>query len=269
MKIGKMQKKELKNRLSEVPKSLGMVRTKLAHFALVTFAVSVKRLLPYIPQELFEIEAFELEEGRFALVSIVPFVDQDFSFHHLAPWAKFSFPQTNFRVYVRHRQTGESAVWFLGTTLGSPFVAIPRTLWSMPWHRADYRVDCRYSRHAKRYNCWKMAAKSPWGSFDLELQDHGIPFQTPPGFSSRADAILRLTHPVTGYFRRLDGRIGRYRVWHPVMKSLTVGSVIRARLNLRDFPELLTQEELSKPHSVLLTPEILFKVDLPPKVVLR
>ena len=70
---------------------------------------------------------------------MVPFWDYDFRFAHLAPFLTFQFGQTNHRVYITDRRTGEPAVWFFGTTLGSPVVTIPRLLWRLPWHMARYR----------------------------------------------------------------------------------------------------------------------------------
>ncbi|NJN05593.1 MAG: hypothetical protein HC814_03245 [Rhodobacteraceae bacterium] len=45
-------------------------------------------------------------------MSAVPFLDLDFHFDRVLPFAKFVFGQTNYRVYVIDRRTGEHAVWF-------------------------------------------------------------------------------------------------------------------------------------------------------------
>jgi hypothetical protein len=124
--------KILQHRLNKRRPGLLDVRSDLLHFALINYAVPKDRLLPFIPTERFEIMEFEIEGARKAMLSVVPFVDADFSFYRLIPWFKFHFAQTNHRVYVLDKQTGEPAVWFLGTTLGSWAVHVARTLWRIP-----------------------------------------------------------------------------------------------------------------------------------------
>lgn len=53
------------------------------------------------------------------MLSVVPFLDDDFHDAQLAPFAKFRFGQANHRVYVIEQATGKHAAWFFGTTLGS------------------------------------------------------------------------------------------------------------------------------------------------------
>jgi transposase InsO family protein len=63
-----------------------------------------------------------------ALVSVVPFLDQDFHFVR-CPWPKSRFGQTNYRAYVIDGKTGEHVVWFFGTSLASFLVVVPRVAW--------------------------------------------------------------------------------------------------------------------------------------------
>ncbi|MBI1289649.1 hypothetical protein GC173_00200 [bacterium] len=240
--------------------------TRLRHFALINYAVPAVRLRPHIPGDLFEIEEFPIGGRPMALLSIVPFVDKDFRFPGLLPGLSWRFAQTNHRVYVRHRRTGEKSVWFLGTTLGHWSVAIPRTLWSMPWYRARYRVDCQYSRLEGRYRHWSFEADSDWASLRYDLQDTGEPVRSMEGFRSRAEFLLTMTNPVTGYFKRLDGRLGRYSIWHPLMTRLTRASVKSAWCGLYERLEIMSREELARPHSAFLLPQVTFQVSLPPTI---
>ncbi|MBE2220446.1 MAG: DUF2071 domain-containing protein [Anaerolineae bacterium] len=126
------------------------IRSDLRHFALINYAVPPERLAPHIPTDRFEIPTYEINGSQLAMLSVVPFVDDDFCFYRLFPWFKFHFPQTNFRVYVIDRATGEPVVWFFGTTLGSLVVSLARALWRIPWHRAQYEVDCEFDEENGR-----------------------------------------------------------------------------------------------------------------------
>src|SRR4051794_26241752 len=93
------------------------VHSTLRHFALINYALPAERLARYIPTERFEIPTFPIGGQQLALMSAVPFWDHDFHFVRVAPWLRFAFGQTNYRVYVRDRTTGQDLVWFFGTTL--------------------------------------------------------------------------------------------------------------------------------------------------------
>ena len=81
-----------------------------------------------------------------------------------------------------------------------------------------------------------------------------------------AEQVLILTHPVEGYYQRLDGRLGTYSVWHAQI-PLTVGRARRLYFSLFERLDLLSREEMAHPHSVFLCPRIQFEVHLPPKAV--
>ena len=138
------------------------MRSRLAHFALINYALPKERLAPHIPEDRFEIPEFEIDGRRLALMSAVPFLDLDFHFPRLAPFAKFRFAQTNHRVYVNNRRTGEPCAWFFGTTLGSVTVAVPKLLWRLPWHHARYALNCEYDAAAACYRRFQITAKSAW-----------------------------------------------------------------------------------------------------------
>lgn len=240
------------------------VRSRLAHFALVNYALPMERLAPHIPEDRFEIAEFDIGGRRLAMMSAVPFLDLDFHFPRLAPFAKFRFAQTNYRVYVNDRRTGEPCVWFFGTTLGSRTVAIPRALWRLPWHFARYRVDCKHNAAVGRYDSFRISANSAWAPAEIELEDTGVAVAGSAGFSSPEEVALVLTHPVAGYFRRTDGQLGHYSIWHERMQ-LTVAHPLKLWFGLFERLKLLSREEMSRPHSVLLCPEVEFLIHLPPR----
>jgi hypothetical protein len=259
-------RKLLAQRLVRPPLGRLGARTTLAHFALITYALPPERLRIHVPEERFEIREFTIGGERRALLSVVPFLDLDFRFPRLAPWPRLCFGQTNHRVYVRERSTGEPMVWFLGTTLGSLAVYVPRHLWQLPWHRGRYSFECEWDSERRCYRRYAIDIRSRWCSATIELDDTGAPAGLLEGFSDLDEQILELTHPVRGAYRRRDGRLGTYSIWHPLVK-LSVGEARRLHFDLYERLGLLSRSEMERPHSVLLTPAVEFDIHLPPRRV--
>ena len=244
------------------------VRTKLQHFALINYIVPIDRLRPHIPEDQFEIVPFEVGDQTCGLLSVVPFLDEDFHYPRLAPFAKFNFGQTNHRVYVIDRATGEHAAWFFGTTLGSRLVYFARSLWRIPWHYAKYDINCQYDPAAKRYERYSFEVKSDWCNCDIELEDTGEPMSLLEGFDSIEQQKVILTHPVEGFFYRLNGSLGTYSVWHEEI-PLTTARATGLYFSLYEKLDILSRDEMARPHSVLVCPETLFEVHLPPRRIAR
>ena len=243
-------------------------RSTLQHFALINYALPRERLDAYIPADRFLIPEFEIRGEKMAMLSVVPFFDLDFHFVNVLPFLRFGFGQTNHRVYVIDQATGEHCVWFFGTTLGSPLVYLPRLLWKIPWHNARYQLDCVYDRDARRYRQYRFTIESGWCGGIAEIEDTGEPVALTEGFDSVEQMQLILTHPLDGYFHRLDGQLGTYSVWHELI-SLTVGRPKNLYFSLYERLGLLSAAEMQKPHSVFLCPETEFLVRLPPRELHR
>jgi hypothetical protein len=242
------------------------VRTTLAHFALINYALPKDRLRRHIPADRFDIPEFEIDGQRLALLSVAPFLDLDFHFQHFFRFVQFHFGQTNYRVYVVDRATGEHAVWFFGTTLGSRIVQLPRLFWRIPWHYAAYDIDCRYNPALRRYEKFAYNIHSKWAEAEIDLTDTGETVTILPGFESPEQMKLILTHPVDGYFYRLDGRLGNYSVWHEEV-SVTAARPNRLYFGLFERLGVLSKEEMRAPHSVVICPRVDFKVFLPPREI--
>lgn len=253
----------LDRRLQTRPDGWRDVRTTLRHFALITYVLPVSRLTPHIPTDHFAIAEFPVGGQQMAMLSVVPFLDVDFHFVRL-PFATFRFGQTNHRVYVVNKQTGEPGVWFFGTTLGSPIVHIARALWRIPWHYARYAIDCAYDATAHRYASYRYTVESDWCSARVRIADTGEPAALPAGFASAAEMQLLLTHPVDGYFYRTDNKLGTYSVWHDLMQ-FTRGEAQDLYFSLYESLGILSAEEMQRPHSILLCPSVEFAIRLPPK----
>ena len=247
----------LTHRLTPKPSNLLDVRSTLKHFALINYALPKERLEKYIPLDRFEIPEFEIGGRRLGMMSAVPFLDVDFHFINLFPFLKFNFGQTNYRVYVIDKKTGEHCVWFFGTTLGSVIVYAARLLWRIPWHYARFKIECENGRG-------HYATKSKWGEAQIEIEDTGEVVGVTEGFESYDQMKLILTHPVDGFFYRLDGTLGSYSVWHDEM-NIRQGRAKNLYFGLYERLGLLTKDEMRRPHSIFLCDEILFDVYLPPR----
>lgn len=256
----------LQRRLTLRPEGRLDVHTKLQHFAQVNYALPKSRLEPHIPSDRFEIQEFTINGQRMALMSAVPFVDVDFHFPHLFPFVKFHFGQTNFRVYVIDKKTQEPVVWFFGTTLGSPVVYAARTLWKIPWHFARYQYDFSYDETRKRYQTFHYSIKSKWCDARIDLEDTGEPLSILDGFNSFDEMRLILTHPVAGYYYRLDHKKGNYSIWHAPLE-MTMGRPRNLYFSLYEKLGLLSREEMGRPHSVIISPMTEFQIHLPPKAI--
>ncbi len=245
--------------------SLLDVRTNLKHFALINYALPKERLLKYIPEEFFEIPEFEIKGKKMAMMSAVPFLDLDFYFPKISK-KTFSFMQTNYRVYVIDKKTNQHAVWFFGTTLGSVYVYIPKFFFKIPWYYAKYKTSFEYNTIEKRYYDYQISTKSKFifGDMRVSISDTGKKIEKLDGFKTLEEMKLILTHPFSGYFYRSDKKFGTYSIWHEEM-NLSLAKANDLYFGLFENLELLSKEEMQNPHSIFLTPEILFEVYLPPK----
>ncbi|MEN9579334.1 MAG: hypothetical protein RJA70_2343 [Pseudomonadota bacterium] len=116
-------------------------------------------------------------------MSAVPFIDRGFLCQKL-PFIRRDFAQTNYRVYVVDRQSGEHCVWFFGTTLGSWLVYAERRLWRIPWYYADYQVDCQYNAARSAYDRYEVAHTCAWANAEVSLEDTGETMALLDGFAT-------------------------------------------------------------------------------------
>lgn len=236
--------------------------TTLRHFAIVTYAVPPERLRPLVHRR-FDLDTVSIEGQPRALMSAVVFEDQDF---RAAAWPspRWRFGQTNYRIYVRDREAGARAVWFLGTTLGSWTVALPRYLWRLPWHHGRFVFECEDDATG-RYACFRMRTDSSWAPASLELEQTNEPIAL-AGFPDVETGLVVLTHPLAGFYTRTDGTLGSYAIWHDRLAPVA-GRVRQARWGLFDRLGLVPFAEQQTAHSVLIQPRTEFIVHLPPRRV--
>lgn len=233
--------------------------TFLRDFALITFAIEPAKLAKHLPAGV-EPDCFTLDDGReVAFISAVPFRDLGFHFVGL-PFLRFSMGQINYRAYVKH--AGKRCVWFFGTSLTGPTVAIPRFCWKLPWHGAKMSFQTEWQ--GDECLAYSLEAKSSWGGADAKLVGSGEGIGRLDGFADEEETRVVLTHPLKGLFHRRDGRLGSYSVWHDKLE-LQRGVVEHARFEVFEAHDLIDRD--TKPHSVLVQRETEFIIQLPPKVV--
>lgn len=237
---------------------------KLQHFAIVTYAVDPRRFDGIIPPR-FRLDCVEVQGRQRALVSVVPFIDIDFTSARY-PFPKFTMGQTNYRVYVVDSHSGEKCVWFLGTTLDSWTVAIPRFLWKLPWHPGSVTFDCERDPQTGLYSRYRMLTRARWAPASLELKQQPGAQLNLAGFPDTETGLVFLTHPLAGFYHRRDGRLGTYRVWHERLQ-VAAATLVSARFDLLSRLNIASIEEQQAPHSVLLEPVNEFTIYLPPKVL--
>ena len=230
--------------------------TTLEDIAIVSFDVDPAKLVAHLPPWLRP-DVVELADGRRrALLSAVTFRDVDFRFR-LAPFVRLGMIQTNYRAYVRAGD--QRAVWFFGSTLSTAIVEVPRLLWKMPWTKAPATLDATWD--ATSCTSWRSRAVGGWGGYDIELEGTSEPMGRLDGFADELEAARVLTHPLAGYYRRLDAGFAGYRVWHAPMHPIR-GRAMRARYDALERLGLV--EPGQAPHSVLLERRSDFRVYLPP-----
>ena len=245
------------------PKGIDVL-CKLQHFAIITYAVEPSRFNGLFPDR-FTLDLVEINGVEKALISVVPFIDVDFT-SAVYPFPKFTMGQTNYRIYIIDKQTNERCVWFLGTTLDSWTLAVPRLLWNLPWYSGDVKFDCDFDETQQIYRKYKMTTAATWAPAKVELsQTKDAPIEL-AGFPDLETGLVYLTHPLAGFYHRRDGKLGTYRVWHKQLK-VSSANLESASFALLSRLELVTPEEQQVAHSVLVEPINEFTIYLPPKVV--
>lgn len=248
--------------LHDRPKPSGLdVICKLQHFAIVTYSFDPARFAGVMPDR-FKLDTVMIDGVERALISVVPFVDVDFT-SAVFPFPKFRMGQTNYRIYIVDTHTGEKCVWFLGTTLDSWTRIVPHTIWNLPWYAGKIRFACVQGSDGS-YSRYAMQTDAMWAPAQVELVTE--PGAELSGFPDMETGLVFLTHPLRGYYFRRDGQLGTYRVWHKQL-NVTSGRLITASFHLLDRMGLVTTAEQQHPHSVLIEPINEFTIYLPPKIV--
>lgn len=244
------------------PKGLDVV-CKLQHFALITYAIDPARFKDIIPAR-FKLDTIQYQGQEKALMSVVPFIDVDFT-SAVYPFPKFQMGQTNYRIYVIDQETQQRCVWFLGTTLDSWTVFVPRIAWMLPWHKAVISFDCQQDEQGL-YQKYHMTTQCEWASSEIHLTQSSEDAWQFEGFPDLETYQVYLTHPLAGFYHRRDGKLGTYRVWHDRLQPRPA-KLHHARFELLARMNLVSFEDQLQPYSVLIEPVNEFTIYLPPTVL--
>jgi len=179
------------------PKSIDVL-CGLKHFSIITYAVPAVRFRGIFPDR-FQLDTIRVDGQEMGLISVVPFIDVDFT-SAVFPFPKFTMGQTNYRIYIVDTKTGERCVWFLGTTLDSWTLVVPRYLWNLPWHAGKVSFDCCYNESTGLYEKYKMETSSNWAKASVELTQSKSDEFDFPGFPDVESALVYLTHPLVGFY---------------------------------------------------------------------
>jgi len=265
-KGGIVQKsRKMKDYLTGRSKPKGIdVLCSLKHFAIITYAVPAERYQGLFPER-FQLDTVQINGQAMGLISVVPFIDVDFT-SAVFPFPKFTMGQTNYRIYIIDTETGERCVWFLGTTLDSWTLAVPRYVWNLPWYAGKISFDCSLNEATGLYDKYQMTTQSDWAEASVELvQSESDSFDF-PGFPDTESALVYLTQPLAGFYYRRDKKLGTYRVWHTELevKPATLQS---AQFKLLSDLGIVKQSEQCSPYSVLIESINEFTIYLPPTVI--
>lgn len=262
-----MQSKAFQFVVTPRPRPSGIdVSTVLRHFALITYPVDPHVLQGMIADRFQPITVVLAGRPR-ALVSVVVFENTRFRLAAY-PSPQLRMPQINYRAYVLDRQTGERAIWFLGTLLDSWAFLVPRYVWQMPWRRGPIRLRTEVDEKAGRYTRYEVETDAEWARARLQLVEEertSVDSLDLPGFPDTESGLACLTHTLSGFYRRADGRLGLNRVWHERMK-VRPARLRSAYFGLLEREGLVGRSEQLTPHSVLITSEVEFFSFLPPTV---
>jgi hypothetical protein len=139
-------------------------------------------------------------------------------------------------------------------------------LWKIPWHYTNYSVDVRFNPDINIYEKFYYRFKSEWCNGEIEIEDTGVPIAECKGFSCLDEMKLILTHPTTGYFKRLDQKLGTYKIWHPEME-MTYANTHHLYFSLYEDLDIMSAKEMESPHSIFLCPKVDFEIYLPPRAL--
>ena len=226
----------------------------MADFAIATFAVDPLRLHALLPAG-FAPQTFGLTSGsKVAFVSAVTF--RNFAMRANGLRLPLHYVQNNYRAYAL--RAGEPCVWFFGSALSTPAAWPAEKLLGMPWYRARLRLQAHWDGDVcTRY---ELAARGAPGDADFACSGDGMPVARLDGFASARSGLTVLTHPLSGFVRRRNGRLLELRVAHAPLQPQTASASV-ARFTA--FERLGLVQPDAKPHSVLLVKETAFEVFAP------
>jgi len=232
--------------------SVGMLLEDMLY---VSYLIPVKRLLARIPQNL---QLAEVEKGK-VFLSLVIFRGRT-SGAATIPMPRIPFDQVNIRTYVIDPVTGKPAVYFVHCGISGALITfLYRILSGMPVEHTPFAIHARKDTEG-RYDAYEVPGT--WhGQFSIKAEQTAEKVKILEPFPSREEAMSYLIDPLAGFYTA-GNTIRRLEVFHaPLEPKLCSASEVR-------FPHLsnlglVEEEEIARPHNVLLVPFTPFLIYLP------
>lgn len=225
----------------------------LRHFAMVTYAVPPDRIRRLIPAQ-FDLDTRPDEAGREqAYVSVVMFENHRIR-ALLAPWPKFTFPQVNYRAYIRKQDA--PAVWFFRVVQRSWVATLYRRLIRTWTYAAPLRLTYDFDESNRRYRSLSMDCDAPGDRLHIAVGEADVDWTGDPSFGSRAELVRFFTDRSDGYLGELKSeRVLHMPVWHAPMDP-QFGTLLTAKVGVYEDLGILPASEQNTARNVLLQPSV-------------
>jgi uncharacterized protein YqjF (DUF2071 family) len=223
----------------------------LRHLAMVTYSVPAARVRALVPPQ-FALETRTDGQGDArAFVSAVMFLNERL---HLSrfPWLPFTFPQVNYRTYVRYR--GVPGAYFFAITLRSRLALVQRRLFGAPTFTVPIQFEVEWDAESKQYLRYHVWSDAPGHGLNVELARSDEAFRPDALFSSFDEMVEFLTHRLAGFYVQPESRqVWSLEVWHELMRPLP-GVARRAEFTILERLGLVPPSEQPQPYTVFIEP---------------
>lgn len=236
-------------------KRLFSVEMRLHDMLYVSYLVPVQRLLTRIPHNF---QLAEPEKGK-VFLSLVIFRGKT-SGAATVPTPPIPFDQVNIRTYVVDPLTGQLAVYFVHCGISGALITfLYRILSGMPVEHTPFAIRTRRDLDG-RYGAYE--ASGIWhGQFSIKAEQTAEKVTALDPFPSREEAMSYLIDPLAGFYS--DTKIvRRLEVFHEPLEP-RICSPLEVRFPYLSSLGLVEEEEIARPHSVLLVPYTPFLIYLP------
>jgi len=244
--------------LMAFPKKLLSVEMLLRDMLYVSYLIPSSRIVRFLPPLLNP----AIVDGENVFVTLVIFRGKT-SGAATIPTPHIPFDQVNIRTYVIDPVTEKPSVYFIHCGIsGSLITYLYRTLSGMPVEHAPFSIKPEKAKDGV-YTHYDVSGR--WhGEFTIEAEEVSPALSSLPPFVNVQDAIDYLIDPLIGFYS--DGPIvRRLEVYHDplVPRVCKPTKIIFPYLSQLD---IVPQNEVVRPHSVLLIPFTPFLIYLPARV---
>ncbi|MFN2588782.1 MAG: DUF2071 domain-containing protein [Actinomycetota bacterium] len=226
----------------------------VTNFAIVTYAVPAERVRIHLP-DAYELDTFDGAHGITAFVSTTCFCNRDFRLAGVG-YPRHTFNESTYRTYATHKE--RRGIYFFGRYLGTRRAWLSQRPIARHTYNADFDVSAENVN--ERYPSYRCSVQSRAGDTSFSLEASRSPEAQHP-FASGDELAQFLTYRLHGFYTDVMGAQGHMPVSHPRMSPLAGKlSDADARFDLWDDLGIVRAEEVKEPYSVLVVPEVPFKL---------